>query len=67
MTPTLTPKALALLAKVEARKKSEAARALEEKYGGSVTYADRLIGARCSSTSNLYRNVAGKPSALALG
>ena len=57
MTPSLTPKALALLAKVEARKKAEAAKSLEEKYGGSVTYADRLIDARCSSTSNLYSEI----------
>ena len=57
MTPTLTPKALALLAKVEARKKAEAAKSLEEKYGGSVTYADRLIDARSSSTSNLYSEI----------
>ena len=32
MTPTLTPKALELLAKVEARKKAEAAREIEKKY-----------------------------------
>ena len=57
MTPTLTPKALALIAKVEARKKAEAAKSLEEKYGGSVTYADRMIGARASSTSNLYSEI----------
>lgn len=57
MTPTLTPKALALLAKVEARKKAEAARAIEEKYGETLTYADRLIDARCSSTSNLYSEI----------
>ena len=57
MTPTLTPKALALLAKVDARKKAEAARAIEKKYGETLTYADRMIGARCSSTSNLYSEI----------
>lgn len=57
MTPTLTPAALALLARVEARKKAEAASALEEKYGESLTWADRMMAARDDSTSTRYAEI----------
>lgn len=57
MMPKLTPAALALLARVEARKKTEAASALEEKYGESLTYADRMMDERDVSTSNRYAEI----------
>lgn len=55
--PTLTPAALALLARVEARRKAEAANAREEKYGESLTYADRMMTAMDYSTCNRYAEI----------
>lgn len=53
----MTPKALALLARVEARRKAEAAIAMEEKYGESLTWADRMMTARDGSTCTRYAEI----------